>query len=124
MKFYVGSKYCERNKAKKLMKELERQGHKNTCDWTNHSIVDAEHLRQYALDDVRGVKKAKVVIFLFEKKHKYKGCFVEMGVALAKNKKVIVIGHAMDSCLFMKHPKVRQVADTGNFLSQSLKMWL
>jgi len=121
---YVGAKYCERARAKRLMKLLEAQGHRITCDWTGHTKGDAESLALYATEDVKGVQRCNVAIFIMERPHKYKGCFVEMGIALGKGRKVIIIGHAGDSCLFTNHKNVKIIGNMGYFLSQTLKHWL
>ena len=124
MKIYVGAKYCERGAAKRLMAELVRQGHKITVDWTNYTKEDAESLTFYAQEDIRGVKQANVAIFIFENPHKYKGCWVEMGAALAKGRKVILIGKAGQSCVFVSHPKVMTISSMDNFLKLPLTSWL
>ena len=125
MKVYVGAKYFERAAAKRLMKLLEAQGHKITVDWTQHTNTDAASLALYAKEDVKGVQKCNVAIFIMERPHKYKGCWVEMGVALGKGRKVIIIGTAGSSCVFVDHPKVLQIlGGMEQFLSRPLKNWL
>jgi hypothetical protein len=124
MKVYVGAKYCEKGAAKRLMKVLKAQGHKVTVDWTQHTKVDKESLALYATEDVKGVQRCNAAIFIMERPHKYKGCFVEMGVALGKGHKVIIIGHAGDSCVFVDHPKVMVIKNMEEFLRLPLKSWM
>jgi hypothetical protein len=124
LKVYVGAKYCERGTAKRLMRALEAQGHTITVDWTQHTKEDAASLALYATEDVKGVQRCNVAIFIMERPHKYKGCWVEMGVALGKGRKVIIIGHAGDSCVFIDHPNVSQISDLKTFIDASLKFWL
>jgi hypothetical protein len=119
----VSAKYCERARARKLMADLERQGHRITVDWTNHTQEDNEHLREYAIEDIKGATHAHVAIFIMERNHKYKGCWVEMGAALAKGRKVFIIGRAGDSCVFVNHPRVRIIPDMHTFLMFQLKDW-
>jgi hypothetical protein len=121
---YVGAKYCERAAAKRLMRALEAQGHRITVDWTQHTKVDKASLALYAKEDVRGVQRCNVAIFIMERRHKYKGCWVEIGVALGKGRKVIIIGHAGDSCVFVDHPNIRVISGMDNFLKLPLKSWL
>jgi nucleoside 2-deoxyribosyltransferase len=125
MKVYVGAKYSERSVAKRLMNELRSQGHKITVDWTTHTNEDAKSLSSYATDDVKGVRQADVAIFIMERQHKYKGCWVEVGVALGHGKRVIIIGNAGSSCIFANHPKVTQLpGGMTQFLSRPLKWGL
>ena len=120
----MSAKYCERTRARKLMAELERQGHRITVDWTNHTKEDTESLREYAIEDIKGATRAKVSIFIMERYHKYKGCWVEMGAALAKGRRVIILGKAGNSCVFVNHPKVMLLSGIEGFLKMPLKSWL
>lgn len=124
LKVYVGAKYCERATAKRLMKALEAQGHHITCDWTQHTKEDATSAKFYATEDVKGVKQCDVAIFIMERPHKYKGCWVEMGVALGNGRKVIIIGHAGDSCVFVDHPNVMVLESMETLLFQPLDWWI
>jgi len=125
MKVYVGAKYSERARAKRLMNQLESQGHRITCDWTQHTNEDAKSLASYATADVKGVQNCNVAIFIMEQPHKYKGCWVEVGVALGRGKKVIIIGTAGSSCIFTNHPNITQImGGMEQFLGRTLKEWL
>lgn len=118
-KIYVMGKWEERSICKGVMFALEDAGHEITCDWTAHTYPTENiesKLRGYAVAEIKGVKKADITVFIAINNHYYKGAFVEMGVALGLTKVVIVVGHAVDSCIFMHHPLVRQVDGLGDIL--------
>ena len=124
MKFYVAGKYQERDKVRVVFDELRKQGHEITLDWTNHEIYpnDAvdEKLGQFADDDVEGVRQADAFIGCLLNNHVYKGLWVEMGVALALEKPVYLVGSAGDSCIFSNHhlvKKFKSFADLYSFLN-------
>ena len=117
MEIYVAAKYQDRDRVRELYYELSYLGHEITVDWTNHNDVSPEKLTEYAVEDVGGVKEAKLLIALMTIKYEYKGLWVEMGIALGKGIPVWVIGDAGDSCLFMNHPLVRKF----NCISEVLK---
>ena len=112
MKVYVASKYQERETIRELYDILRSHGHEITVDWTNHDVfpddAEEEKLGEFACDDVRGVQECDSMIIYMVNEHQYKGAWVEMGVALALNKPVFVLGNAGDSCIFMNHSLVRK----------------
>ncbi len=117
MEIYVAAKYQDRDRVRELYYELSYLGHEITVDWTNHNDVSPEKLTEYAVEDVGGVKRAKLFIALMTIKYEYKGLWVELGIALGRGIPVWVIGDDGDSCLFMNHPLVRKF----NCISEVLK---
>lgn len=111
MKFYVAGKWEDRDSVKEIMNYLEQQGHTITCDWTRHEYSDNKSMERYALDDMQGVLDADVFVGLFVKDLNYKGALVELGMAMASGKKVIIVGNAISSCIFIKHPDIVLLPD-------------
>lgn len=113
----MAGKWEDREDVKKIQNYLRRRGHIITVDWTWHEKEDVGYPSQYAVEDIVGASACDAYVGLFEKDVAYKGALVEMGAALSSGKKVYIIGHAIDSCLFVGHPFV-QVFDTQmEFLS-------
>lgn len=117
MKFYVMGKWEEREEIRKLQAELRRLGHIITIDWTWHNEDDPGFPSQYAVEDIIGACSADACVGRFINKHNYKGALIEMGASLASGKRVYIIGHAIDSCLFVGHPLVQKFDTELEFLS-------
>lgn len=117
MKFYVAGKWEDKEAVKKLQEALIKLGHKITVDWTWHEKADEGYPIQYSIDDIRGVQLADAYVGLFMGQYHYKGALVEMGAALGLGKRVYLIGHAIDSCLFAKHPLIQQFENENELLS-------
>lgn len=110
MRIYVAGKWQDREDVRIWHNQLRARGHEITCDWTSHEYPGEgqEHLlTDYALADIKGVQDCDVLIALFEVEYAYRGAFVEIGAALALGKRILILGHAGDSCIFMNHPLVR-----------------
>ena len=116
MNFYVAGKFEEKEYIRLLQDELRELGHTITIDWTWHKEEDSGFRSQYAIEDINGASWADAYVGRFISKHDYKGALVEMGAALAMRKSVYIIGHAVDSCLFMGHPLVKQFDNEDEFL--------
>jgi len=116
MKFYVAGKWEEREAIRRLQNELRNLGHEITKDWT----VDEEDAPGYpvinVVEDVRGAKVADAYVGLFVNSHNYRGALVEMGVALGNRKRVYIIGHGIDGCIFAGHPLVTVFDNVNDFL--------
>jgi hypothetical protein len=106
MRVYVAGKFEERSSIRTLMDALKEQGCSITVDWTVHEYTDIEYPVEYAIEDVNGVAKCDTYIGLFLNENSYKGALVELGVALGLKKRIMIIGHAIDSCIFANHPRV------------------
>uniref|UniRef100_A0A6M3K5D4 Putative nucleoside deoxyribosyltransferase n=1 Tax=viral metagenome TaxID=1070528 RepID=A0A6M3K5D4_9ZZZZ len=119
--FYLGGKYEERHQIKDMAHKLVEMGYEWTCDWTKH--WDLTFAQFYAQEDIKGVLDADFVIFKKDNDHKYKGTWVEMGAALASGKPVYIVGHAGDSCLFIKHPLVEQFENFNDLFEYINYRW-
>lgn len=117
MNFYVAGKYEERGEIRRLQDKLRELGHRIIIDWTWHKEEDPGFPSQYAIEDINGAAWAGAYVGRFINKHTYKGALVEMGAALAMGNRVFIIGHAIDSCLFVGHPLVRQFYNEDEFLN-------
>ncbi len=107
MRVYVATKYENRVRAQEVMELLRELGHEITYDWTTNEQVSA----QQAALDAQGVATADALIFIAEEAYAYAGAYVEMGIAIGRGIPVLVLGHAIDACIFTKLPNVIPVTE-------------
>ena len=109
MRLYVAGKYEERARIREVMDQLEAVGHTITYDWT----TNCELVPNQALKDFEGVCDADAFILVAERDVSYCGTLVELGVALACDIPIFVLGHALDDrCIFLKLPAIIKGIDT------------
>ena len=118
MKIYVAGKWEDRLHIRVLQEALREMGHTITIDWTWHEKDDTGFPSQYAVEDIIGASVCDIYIGVFKTRHFYRGALVEMGAALASGKRVYILGHAIDSCIFVGHPLVKQFDTTKDLLSE------
>lgn len=105
MRIYVAAKSEEAARARKFMQAIRDVGHYITYDWTTDVLAHAvtpftkEAQKKCARSDVDAARTADAVIVLYHPG--LRGALVEMGVALAKQAPVLVVGCAPDDrCVF------------------------
>ena len=117
MRFYIAGKWQDRRNIRKLMDKIEGLGHTITYDWTK----DEENAEGYpiinTINDTRGVQACDTYVGRFIETNNYKGALVEFGIALGLNKKIFIIGHAVDACIFTNHPGAQKFETELEFLS-------
>lgn len=115
LKIYVAGKWKEREKVRSIMDMFESRGHIITCDWTKHIApekIDKDHdwaqngHKTYAEEDLEGVKNCDILVaYMPDPDVFYKGAWIEIGIALGLNKKVIIIGKDITT-VFLGLPNV------------------
>jgi hypothetical protein len=120
-KIYVASKYEEKEEVNKVYKILEEKGHTITYKWTKDKFNSAEDLstqkRKLSIEDLFGIVKADIFIFLAGKKLKYNGSNTELGIAIGRAAiEVVIIGHGIDENIFAFHPKVARFETLNEYL--------
>lgn len=128
MKIYVASKFGNREAVQEAQRRLIERGHSITYDWTRDDDpaiagacneykipIDETIARDLALRDVRGVQAADVVVFL-PTEQGGRGCYTEMGLALALGVPVVVVGPYFNS-IFMYVPGVERVASLADAIA-------
>ena len=127
MDIYVVGKWQDRFKVRSIQADLRELGHQITVDWTTSDfgpdgvLGTPQRMQEIALEDLQGVKDADAVVALIQdNNHVYKGVWVEIGIALADNKPVYVIGNAGDTCIFMNHPAVRKITSLKDIEGKEL----
>ena len=117
MKIYVAGKWQDRKNVRKLMDELENGGHTVTYDWTKDEENAVGYPIQNTINDTLGVRNCDVIVGRFIDDYKYSGALTEMGMAIGLGKPVLIIGHAIDNCIFINHPTVQKFETELELLS-------
>ena len=112
---YVAGKYQLKNDIHARIRSLERLGHHITHDWTTLGAKD--DLSYCASKDFEAVKKAEIIVACMEKKLLYAGTWFELGVALALQKEVVIIGNSMSDHVFYHHPQIIHMDSWSEFLA-------
>lgn len=88
MKFYVASSFQNINQVRTLTNRLTQMGWQLTYDWTLNERADtAEELQRIGLLEKAAIEDSKLVIIALPGG---KGTHVELGLAIAGNKKIIL----------------------------------
>ena len=123
MKYYIATKLENHAEHNRLRDLLNAEGHQCTYDWTHHGPVygsGLERVREVAQHKTQGVLDAEYVFVLWPGG---RGTHVELGVALAVGKNVILVsdvdGHHIaspETCAFYHHPLVRRCRSFADFI--------
>jgi len=92
VKVYIASGLENAPAVKALMADVLAAGHTITYNWTEHGSVQDQgptRMTAVAMSEIDGVRAADVVVVLLPGG---KGTHVEMGIALALEKRIIVVG--------------------------------
>ena len=127
MKVYVAARFEQAAEVKKIYDKLKRASFVISCDWTIHRNVEEAGLdglgkQAYAVDDINGVQTCDALLLLHTVSGG-QGKFVELGAALALNKKCIVIKKApAKDCIFFYLPDITVVEGVEEALL-ALEKW-
>lgn len=85
---YVASSLLNATEAKRVMSDIESRGGRITYDWTVLGRqTDIDSMREIAINEVLGVKLCDALLLLHPART---GSHVELGIALALDKRVVV----------------------------------
>ncbi len=122
MKFYIASSFANQEMVKKLSRLLMQKGHEQTYDWTMNSKADsAEALSTIGQLEKNAVSACDVFFILLPGG---KGSHIELGLALAGEKKVFlfsetdVFSDISMSTTFYHLPEVERVIGTLEDLAE------
>jgi len=115
VKIYVAGKYEERRRIRRLMVELENMGHTISSDWTVHEMY--HDLAVCAQEDYEGVRNCDALVAIVDIPLKYQGLWVEVGLALAWGKRVLLVGEFGESCIFSKLPWISKYPTINDLLN-------
>lgn len=89
MKAYVGSSLLEKDNAKSILDYLLNMGYEYTYDWTTHGkLTDLKELKECCYEEINGVANCDLFFMYFPARF---GTHVELGIAIALNKKIILV---------------------------------
>jgi nucleoside 2-deoxyribosyltransferase len=115
-KFYIASRLENAETVRVLAKLLEERGWSLTYDWTKLGPVRDDRLPDVAKAEITGVEWADVLILLLPGG---RGAHVELGIALARGKKVLITSPTTDpftlteaTSAFYWAPNVRRLSHT------------
>ena len=103
MKFYLAGRYARRVELKAYAKQLKALGHIVTSSWLNermaagadYALIPPRFWREHAIQDIEDLDKADTILSFTEEKGSYQrggGRHTEFGYALAKHKKLFLVG--------------------------------
>lgn len=103
MKVYLAGRFHEKDFMRNAQEMLRAKGHEISWDWTKHKNIRPypEHLEEaeeQASADIQGVKDCDIFILLSDEAGR--GMYVELGVAVALQKKIFIVGEHNTNCLF------------------------
>ena len=102
LSFYVAAKFEDTERVTKVIDTLVAMGHKISYRWADQKpTTDPDILKNQAALDRNGVFDCDVFVALFLDPLRYLNAYVELGMALAKNKVTCVIGDSHEhECIF------------------------
>lgn len=101
MRVYVSGKFEERTAIRKIMDAIEKNGHTIVHDWTQEDVCETDRdRRERAMMCLLSIPKAEVMVVVMYTNAPYKGTYVEMGIALAANVPIYILGNPPKSCIF------------------------
>ena len=119
MKFYISSRTKHRLQTKELADTLKSLEHSVTLDWTKYPQEIEKDKKESAKISqlmIEAIKKCDVFI-LFPDDIGGTGMYVELGIALSENKKIIVVADAIKKPIFMFHPNIIHVKSEKELLN-------
>ena len=116
MKFYIATGLDNWEFHNIIRDQMRARGFKITYDWTTHKSVahkGQQVCQTTAVKELEGVAKADIVVVLLPGG---RGTHIEIGIALAFNRRVIIYGTPEDfafekhkTCVFYYHPNVKRI---------------
>ena len=115
---YLAHNFAAREWLPKVVDRLMQAGHLCTSAW----IFDDSHahggtMLESAMADLQGLDQAQVLVLFTDQygDRPGKGKYAELGYALAKEKKVFLVGED-SGCVFYALPGITQVRDVDELL--------
>lgn len=111
MKFYIASRFGNKEEVRKIIEFLRERGHDVSMDWTVHESIkpfekNMERAKRYAIEDIDGVRDCDVFILISDEAGT--GMYIELGVAIALDKRIFVVGEHTERTIFYFHPKIQR----------------
>lgn len=127
MRFYIASKFTNKEEVRKLQGHLISLGHEITHDWTTHEDKrpfekNRKIAEKYAKEDLDGVRNSDIFIALIDNTEGSVGMHTEIGCAISSFldsgiPKVYLLGKEFDA-MFYFHPCARRIKKIGQILEE------
>lgn len=120
MKIYVAASYTRIREAKILGEELEKRGFEVVSNWhqDHDDPTDADYLSgPRAIRDQYAIERCDLFVEFVGDDGSKGGRHCELGMALAWNKKIILIGE-LDCCIFTNLPWLPRMKTVTEFLAK------
>ena len=113
MKIYLAHNFAARAYLVDVIVELTNLGHQITSTWiTNDSHLHSMNAQQSAEQDLMDIERSDAILLFTDQfsDRPGKGKFVEFGYAIARNKRLFIIGED-HNCIFYNLFKVNHIKD-------------
>lgn len=130
MQVYVAGQLADTATVAEVQRRVRGAGHRLTHDWLpgagpvapTDAPDDDPAAAAIAAADLAGVMAADAVVLVASGTEPARGLFVELGAALARAdlgllEHVVAVGPIAQDSVFWSHPRVRRVADVGEWLA-------
>jgi len=107
MNIYVSGKFAHREHVIEIVDLLTVSGHHvNTFDWSVHVSNTFKKRETGVINNMEDIKLCDILIAVMPNPDSiYKGTWVEIGAALALDKKVVILGRDIKS-IYIAHPNI------------------
>lgn len=102
MRIYIAHNFEARIELRKTVELLESLGHTVTSRWIKDDSIFERSMIVNSLYDISDIICSDVLIFFSDNygDKPGKGKYVELGYALAKGKRIFIVGQNNNSCIF------------------------
>lgn len=120
MKIYIAASYTRIKEARKLGEDLEQREFNIVSNWhqDHDDPIDADYLSgSRAIRDQYAIESCDLFVEFIGDEGSKGGRHCELGMALAWNKKIILIGE-LDCCIFTNLPWLPRIKNAEEFLKK------
>jgi nucleoside 2-deoxyribosyltransferase len=123
VKLYFAARFKRAEELRQYKKLLEATGmYQVTSSWLagtdgsekDHDIASDEEKKSYAIRDVQDIDRADALVY-FSPSGRHGGCHVELGIALAAQKEVILVGPGEN--VFHWLPNIQHFQTPADFIA-------
>ncbi len=127
MKVYVAGKVEDKDLIAEIEDTLRAMGHEITCDWAKRETAKDEGNRTeeesivLAEEKLMGILTCSVLLLICMNGKPSEEPQVEFGIGLGTGKKIYVVGHALDSSVFMAIPSLVRLENLVDLYHEAKK---
>ncbi len=126
MKYYIASRFDNKDEVRKIYARLAEHGHEIAFDWTEHPPIKpyndhSDQSQEFAIADLNGARNCDVLIVISSDAGT--GMYVELGAAMASflergAPRIFVIGEHNTRSMFYFHPGVNRRATIDDVIAE------